>query len=293
MMIHTRFLPRHPTLRMALAASLTFGTSLSVQAAAFDCLIEPNQSVDIGSPVTGLLDKVNVKRGERVSKGQVLASLEARAEAAATALAQFKSELTGPSKTAESKIDFSKRKFTRKRDMQSANFLSTQERDDAEAEMKLAEAELLQAKESRQLAKLEWQQQNSLLNLRTIRSPFDGVVVDQLLYPGEIVEPSAQKKPILKLAQIDPLRVHVILPLSAFGKVKMGMKAQITPEAPLNGNYTGAIKTVDRVVDAASGSFAVYVDLANPKLEIPSGVKCRAELPFAIDGAVENKTGKK
>lgn len=293
MMIHTRFLPRQPALQLALLASLAFGASHHAQAASFDCLIEPNQSVDIGSPVTGLLDKVHVKRGERVSKGQVLASLEARAEAAATALAQFKSELTGPSKTAESKIDFSKRKFTRKRDMQSANFLSTQERDDAEAEMKLAEAELLQAKESRQLAKLEWQQQNSLLNLRTIRSPFDGVVVDQLLYPGEIVEPSAQKKPILKLAQIDPLRVHVILPLAAFGKVKMGMKAQITPETPINGHFSGAIKTVDRVVDAASGSFAVYVELANPKLEIPSGVKCRAELPFALDGAVENKAGKK
>lgn len=257
-------------------------------AAGFDCLIEPNQSVEIGSPVTGLLEKVHVKRSDRVSRGQVIATLEARAESAAAALAQFKSELQGPSKSAESKIEFTKKKYQRKRDMQNANYLSAQERDEAESEMKLAESELLQAKENRQIAKLEWQQQSSLLNLRTIRSPFDGVVIDQQLYAGEIVEPGGGKKPILKLAQLDPLRVHIILPLAMFGKIKPGMKTKVGPEAPIGGSYTGQVKIVDKVVDAASGSFAVYVELANPKLEIPSGVKCRAEFPVEAEAAAKS-----
>lgn len=257
--------------------------------AQFDCLIEPTQTVEISSPVVGLLDKVPVHRGDKVAKGQIIATLESRAEAASTALARFKSEMVAPAKTAESKIEFSKRKYQRRRDMQAQNFMSGQERDEAEGEMKLAEAELQLAHENKQMAKLEWQQQSSLLNLRTIRSPFDGVVVNQLLWPGEIVEPGGQKKAILKLAQLDPLLVHVILPMAVFGKIKFGMNVDVNPEAPVGGRYVGRLKIIDKVVDAASGTFGVFLEIGNPKLELPAGVKCRAEFPI---GGEAPKVGK-
>jgi RND family efflux transporter MFP subunit len=265
---------------------LTTLTPAAQAAATFDCLIEPTQTVEISSPVTGLLDKVHVQRGDKVTKGQVIATLESRAEAAATALARFKSEMVAPTKTAESKIEFSKRKFQRRRDMHDKNFMSGQERDEAESEMKLAESELQQAQENRHAAKLEWQQQSSLLNLRTIRSPFNGVVVNQFLYPGEVVEPGGQKKAILKLAQLDPLRVHVILPMAVFGKVKPGMEVGVGPEAPVGGRYTGKVKIIDKLVDAASGTFGVFLEIANPKLDVPAGVKCRAEFPIGADSPV-------
>lgn len=269
---------------------LTSIISTNVRAAAtFDCLIEPMQTVDISSPVMGLLDKVHVRRGDKVTKGQIIATLESKAESAAAALARFKSEMVAPSKTAESKIEFSKRKYQRRRDMHSQNFMTAQERDEAESEMKLAEAELELAQENRQMAKLEWQQQSSLLNLRSIRSPFDGVVVNQMLYPGEVVEPSGQKKAILKLAQLDPLRVHVILPIPVFGKLKPGMNVNVNPEAPIGGQYVGKVKIVDKVVDAASGTFGVFLEIGNPKLEVPAGVKCRAEFPIGAEAPKESK----
>lgn len=258
-------------------------SATAAHAAAFDCLIEPAQIVDISSPVIGLLDKVHVRRGDTVGKGQVVATLESRAETAATALARHRAEMVAPTKTAESKIEFSKRKFQRRKDMHTQNYMSAQERDEAEGEMKLAEAELELAQENKQASKLEWQQQSSLLNLRTIRSPFNGVVVNQFIYPGEVVEPSGQKKAILKLAQLDPLRAHVILPLSSFGKIKPGMKASITPEAPIGGQYSGKVTIIDRVVDAASGTFGVFLDIPNPKQDVPSGVKCKAEFAVSSD----------
>lgn len=267
--------------KLTLAAPIALLILLSAKPAeaanGFECLIEPMQSVDISSPVIGLLDKVHVRRGDKVSKGQLLATLESRVEAAATALALYKSEMTAPTKTAQSKIEFSKRNYERRRDMHASNFLPQQERDDAEAEMRLAEAELQQAIEAKQMAKLEWQQQSSQLNLRTIRSPFDGIVVDQLLFPGEVVEPSGQKKSILKLAQLDPLRVRVILPMSKFGQIKLGASAVVHPEAPINGHYTGSVKIIDKVVDAASGTLVVFLEIVNPKFDVPSGVKCRVE----------------
>jgi len=250
--------------------------------AGFDCLIEPTQAVDIGSPVAGLLDRVYVRRGDRVAKGQVVAKLESRAEQAATELARLKSQATGPMQNAEAKLEFARRKFERRSGMAADKLMSLQERDDAEAEFKLAQAELQIAKEAKEIARLEYQQQSSLLDLRTIRSPFDGVVADQLLYPGEVVEPGGNKKTILKLAQLDPLRVRVILPMAAFGQVKPGMRVEVVLEPPIGGKYTASVQAIDRLIDAASGAFAAFLEMPNPRFRVPAGVKCRAEFPIAL-----------
>lgn len=255
------------------------GCALTAQAsgASYDCLIEPTQTVEIASPITGLLDKVSVKRGDRVAKGQVVAQLESRAEQSAVELALFKSEQLGPAQMAERKIEFARRKYQRRKDMAAEKLMSPQERDDVEAELKQAESELQVAKENRQIARIEHQQQSSLLGLRSIRSPLNGVVVDQMSYPGEVVEPGAGKKPILKLAQLDPLRVHVILPKSEFGMPVVGMSVDVVPEVPPLGRYSAKIKTIDKLIDAASGTFVVFLEMPNPKLDIPAGIKCRAE----------------
>lgn len=244
-----------------------------------DCLIEPLQTVELGSPVTGLLEKVLVRRGDRVKKGQVVAVLDSKAEQAAAQLAKFKSEQTGPSSLAERKIQFSKQKYNRRHAMATEKLIAVQESDDAESELRLAESELKVASENKQLAKLELQQQNALVNLRTIRSPFDGVVVEQMAFAGEVVEPGSNKKGIVKVAQLDPLRVHVVLPKDAFGKITVGTNVEVLPEIPIKGRYTASVKSVDRLIDAASGTFVVLLDLHNPKLEIPAGVKCSAIIP--------------
>ena len=261
----------------------------AVWAASYDCLIEPAQTVDLASPVTGLLDKVYVKRGDLVVAGQALAALESRAEQAANDLARFRSEQAGPTRMAENKIEFSKRKFGRRSSMAAEKLLPLQESDDAEAEFKLAESELMVAKENREMAKIEHRQQSSQLNLRTIRSPFNGVVVDQMLYPGEVVEPSGTKKAILKIAQIDPLRVHVILPKEVFGKIKPGMLADVVPEIPGKTRYVGKVKIIDRVINAASGTFVVFLEMPNAKHDVPTGAKCRAEFAGIENAAAAKK----
>lgn len=270
--------------RLLIAVALAGGARLSL-AASFDCLVEPTQIVELASPVTGLLDRVLVKRGDRISKNQLVATLESRAEQAAVDLADFKSKQVGPMRMAESKIEFSKRKFSRRQTMASERLISPQDSDDAEAEYRLAESELQVATENRQLAKIEFQQLSGLLNLRSIRSPVDGVVVEQTAYPGEVVEPGSNKKVILKVAQLDPLRVHVILPKDAFGKIGPNTSVAVTPEILVQGSYTAKVKTIDRLIDAASGTFVVFLEMPNPKFEIPAGVKCKATFAGVEAGA--------
>lgn len=81
----------------------------------------------------------------------------------------------------------------------------------------------------------------------------------------------------MKIAQINPLNVEVILPVTMLGKVKKGMGGVIKPEAPSGVTYRANVVIVDPVVNAASGMFGVRLELPNPESRIPAGVKCQVE----------------
>jgi multidrug efflux pump subunit AcrA (membrane-fusion protein) len=95
---------------------------------------------------------------------------------------------------------------------------------------------------------------------------------------GDLAQPADNNAFILKLAQIDLLRVKVIVPLAYYRRVKLGQRAEVIPEKPLEGHYPATISVVDKVIDAASGTFQVRMDLPNPKGALPGGVRCTATL---------------
>jgi multidrug efflux pump subunit AcrA (membrane-fusion protein) len=95
-------------------------------------------------------------------------------------------------------------------------------------------------------------------------------VVERLKSPGEFVE----DKPILRIAQLDPLRVEVIVPVARFGTITTGMRAEVTPELSKRRKYIAQVTIVDKVVDAASGTFGVRLELPNPGNFIPGGLRC-------------------
>lgn len=123
---------------------------------------------------------------------------------------------------------------------------------------------------NRRLADLELQRTAAEVALRTIKSPVNGVVVERFMHPGEF--PKQEK--ILKIAQIDPLRVEVYAPVAMWGKVTVGKTAFVKPEPPLTGQYSAKVTVVDRVVDAASGTFGVRLELPNRDLKLQAGLKC-------------------
>ncbi len=242
----------------------------------YDCMIEPRQTVEIRSSVEAVIESVRVQRGSLVAKGQVLVTLESGPERAALALAQLRAQNQGEIKLSEARVDITGKKLKRAEELFKQSFISTNARDEAEAELRVASEELLRARENQQLAGLEAQRAAEVLALRTIRSPVNGVVVEVMRKPGEFGAITF-KDPILKLAEIDPLHVEVILPVSMYGKVAAGQRATVMPEVPVGGRYPTVVKIVDRVVDAASGTIGVRLELANHKGAIPAGVRCRVE----------------
>ena len=57
-------------------------------------------------------------------------------------------------------------------------------------------------------------------------------------------------------------------------KLSVGSVAHVKPEAPVPGEYAAKVTVVDRVVDAASGTFGVRRELSNHDLKLPAGLKC-------------------
>lgn len=132
-----------------------------------------------------------------------------------------------------------------------------------------AQAEL----SNRRLADLELNRTTAEVALRTIRSPINGVVVERYMHPGEF----PKQERVLKLAQIDPLRVEVYAPVSMLSKVTVGMQAVVKPEDPVKGEYRAKVTVVDKVVDAASGTFGIRLEVPNRDMKLPAGLKCTVQ----------------
>jgi membrane fusion protein, heavy metal efflux system len=241
---------------------------------ALGCLVEPSIVVDVSSPVAGLLDRVAVERGDIVSKGQLVASLESRVERASVELALTKLKNDAEIRSAQSNEDFARKKHARNENLHRDGVISAQVREQAETEAVLAVEKLKQTKEARAITEQEVHLARSQLSLKTISSPINGMVVERYLSAGE----RADEKPILKIAQIDPLRVEAILPASMYGRVKAGMMAKVTPELQGEQGRNAAIILVDKVIDPASNTFRVRLELGNKDYALPSGVRCKINI---------------
>ena len=195
----------------------------------YDCLIEARQALDIRSPVEGVIETVHVQRGASVKKGQTLAMLFSGPERASLDLARSRAGNEGEIKAAEARVELTRKKFERAEELVKKNFVSANARDEAEAEYRLAAEQLRVAQENRRLNELEVKRAEEILAQREIRSPVTGVVVEVLLRPGELTS-SNQKDPIVKLMQIDPLNVELILPVQAYGRIKTGQRAYISTD---------------------------------------------------------------
>jgi membrane fusion protein (multidrug efflux system) len=209
------------------------------------CLVEPSLDISVGTPVDGVLEEITVDRGDMVQPGKLLARLNTGVESAAVAYQS-------------AKADFNARKKRRLEELKTSNLISTQELDEVATDQHMAEMELRERREH--------------LKLRSIVSPIRGVVVDRFRNPGDLVK---QEK-ILRLARLDPLHVETVLPSSAFGKVRLTQSYGVWI-ALANRTVKGTVSAVDKVIDAASGTFRVRLTVPNEKYDLPVGVRCRVD----------------
>ena len=249
--------------------------------AQLNCRIEPSVVVEMSSAVEGVISEVLVDKNDQVKKGDVVARLDAGLEAATVELRRVQAELTSDVQAQQLALEFSNRSLERVKDLYEKKAASFSELDKLKTEHAIAQQQLQQALDRKRQAELEHKRALADLQRRTLVSPIDGVVVDRMKEPGEHID----FEPVLKLAQLDPLRVEVFAPASLYGKVKVGMTASVVPElATAERSYTAEVTLVDQVIDGPSNTFGIRLSFPNPNNRLPSGLKCRV----SFDGVTLN-----
>lgn len=241
-----------------------------------DCVIEPHVSVDLSTSVDGIVEEVLVDRGDIVRAGQVLVRLESGVEKATVEQAKLRTAQPAAIELAEGRLAFARKKQARTMQLYADNAVSEFNKDEVDLEVETAILAVKQEVENRERALLDLERAQEILKLRTILSPIDGVVVERLVAKGEAI--GEQQTVLMRLVQIDPLNVELIVPFSEFGSITKGTKLAITPGFPVEGTRIAEVIIIDPIIDASSGTFGVRARLPNPDYGIPAGLNCTATL---------------
>ena len=260
---------------VVIAGLMVMGSALRAGGAELDCLMQPREIVTVSAPVEGVLERVTVDRGDVVQVGSVLAALESSLERNMVAVARARAEQDYNLKANQVRLDFGERRFVRTDEMFKKSLIPLKELDEAETAKILAMYGLVEASEQKRLADLDLERAQTALALRAVKSPITGVIVERLRHPGEL---ASREHPIVKIARLDPLRVEVFVPIALFGRVTVGQRAVVVPETPLNRPLEGTVIVVDKVADAASSTFGVRLEVANPGNRVPAGLKCKVRV---------------
>lgn len=256
-------------------------TAYAAPAKPAGCLIEPDQVADVGSSVTGIIEKLNVTLGDSVEAGQSLVTLRADVERANANAAALRTQMDAEVKAAAANLELARQKVTRTQQLVAKDFLSQQALDQASTEMEVAAQKHTLARSQQRIYSQEQAMAQAQLGLRTLRSPIGGIVVERYSNVGERVE----DRPVLRVASIDPLRVSLMVPITQYGQINLGDRLAIHPELPGAGTVKATVQYVDKVVDAASNTFRVRLTLPNPDHRLPAGLRCKADWPVAAHAA--------
>jgi hypothetical protein len=237
-------------------------------ASQFDCVMEPSVVVKVGSPTPGLLAESLADRGGRVQAGQVIARLTDDVERATVDQIAAQASNRAEIEAQAARVRLSESRLVRTHDLASRGITAHEKLDQMRTEAEVAQLELAMAETRHQIAGLELERARRIAEQRIIRSPIDGLVLERRLFRGEYVHQEAH---VFVIAAVDPLFVETYLPVRHFRDVAEGMLARVRPLEPIGGELEGKVVTVDRVFDAASGTFGVRLKVANSDGLLPAG----------------------
>ena len=238
----------------------------------------PETRVAVAATLPGTLARVTVDLGDRVSAGQVVATLDRReidaqvdAAAAAVAVAQAGLE-AGEAALANALLEheraqnlFDRGAVPRQRldAAETSRRAAAAQRDLATATVAQAEAALRRAKEVQRDA--------------TLTSPISGVVVERNYDAGSLVGPG--EKPVVVIADLRVMKLDAGVSELEAGRLQVGMPARVSAQARAGEMFEGRVATIAPEVDARNRHFRIEIRVANPRGTLLSGMYGAAVVP--------------
>ncbi len=222
--------------------------------------VTPVRTVDLHPQTTATIRKVHIREGQFVKEGQVLFSLDDRADLANVARAE--------AQVAQNRATLAdlERQYKRSQELASQNFLSQSAVDSLKSQVEAARA-LVQSN----VAATRASQVSA--SYTTIRAPMSGRVGAIDIHPGALVQPTTS---LTTITQLDPIDVSFNLPESSLGSVLAATRAGKVTVLASTGDagakpVSGELKFVDNAVDATAGTIRVKAQFANPESSLWPG----------------------
>ncbi len=251
--------------------------------------LQPTNTVDVGSELSGIVDKVYVDDNDAVTKGQLLAQLDlsrlndavtkSRASLAATRAQVLQAQAT----VAETQATLAR--FQQVSQLSGGKVPSKTEMDSATANMKRASANVASAQASVTQAQAVLQSDETNLGKANIRSPINGVVLSREIDPGQTVAASFQAPVLFKLAEdLAKMELRVNVDEADVGQVKAGQKATFSVDAWPGREYTAAITRVGYGAQETAGvvSYLTVLEVDNEDLSLRPGMTGTADITTLV-----------
>ncbi len=247
--------------------------------------LQPTNTVDVGSELSGIVDQVYVDDNDEVKKGQLLAKLDlsklrdAVAKSRASLAASEAQVLQAQATVAEARATLAR--YQQVSQLSGGKVPSKTEMDSAEANLKRAEANVASARASVTQARATLQSDETNLGKASIRSPINGVVLSREVDPGQTVAASFQAPVLFKLAEdLTKMELQVDVDEADVGQVKAGQKATFSVDAWPGREYSAVITRVGYGSQEAEGviSYLTVLEVANDDLSLRPGMTGTADI---------------
>ena len=238
--------------------------------------LNPVDTVDVGSQVSGKIMKLNADFNSKVKRGEILAQLDLEPLQLKVDQAEssYKSRVASLDQSKLS-LEQSEKKFKRAKELFDKKQISVEEMETAELNFLNAKGSLVSSESSLSQAKSSLDSSKIDMSYAVIRSPIDGVVINRAVNIGQTVAASYQAPLLFKLASdLSKMQLQCDIDETDIGKVKEGQKVRFTVSAYQGETFNGTVKqvryspqTVQNVV-----TYTTIVAADNPDLKLMPGM---------------------
>ena len=221
--------------------------------------VNPVNTVDIGSQVSGMIKEIYVDYNSKVTKGQLLAQIDPSLFQAQVDKARGDLEAARSNKAkVEAMMAYDKKNYERYKKLYTKNYVAKSEVDLAEATYKSDLAQIAAAQGTINQAQATLN--NNLTNLKYTRiiSPVDGIVVSRAVDVGQTVAASFQTPTLFQVAQdLTKMQIEVNVSEADIGKIKKGQEVEYTLDGYADAVFHGEVSEV-RIAPTTVSNVVTY-----------------------------------
>lgn len=234
--------------------------------------LQPVRSVEVGTQVSGIIDRVLANYNDEVTVGQVLANIDTLQLGI-----KYRSALADV-ESARAQLDLSKVNMTDTKRLYDESYVSERDYQTALTDVKTKQASVQRAQTSLETAEL------NLYHYAVITSPINGTVVSRNIEPGQTVAASLSAPVLFEIAEdLRKMEIQALVDESDIGSIKPDQKARYTVEAYPDEEFSGIVREIrlDPTVESNVVNYTVIIDTDNPEKRLLPGMT--ATIDFVVE----------